>query len=164
MAMPDRHRIHTKPGLRDSTNGCLTLPTQLCGSLSDSPRHITKSNPMRLIAITLTALLTASTFAHIAYAQDGVTRSAELEVLERFIGTWDTVYTEKPAEGEPATKKSIETRKWSLGGRFVHWDNLLDQKENPNLPEMHSLVTYDPYTNRYVYVRFIPHDHHWHVE
>lgn len=62
-------------------------------------------------------------------------------MLDRFVGTWDFVVTIKPRGGQAATGKTSETRVWSRGGRFVHFENL--QIENPDEPHLQMLVTYD---------------------
>ena len=101
---------------------------------------------MRLITMAL-AVLTAATLAETVNADDTPKRSAELQVLERFVGTWDFVTTNKPKGGEITTEKTGETRKWSIGGKFVHFQN--PQKENSDWPEFHMLLTYDPATKTY---------------
>jgi len=70
-----------------------------------------------------------------------------LQVLDRFVGTWDLHVTLKPPQGAATIEKTSEIRKWSLGGKFVHFQNL--QKENPNAPELHMLLTYDARTKSY---------------
>ena len=54
---------------------------------------------MRLIAIMLT-VVTAGIVPGILSADDAPKRSPELQVLDRFVGTWDMKFTRKPAEGE----------------------------------------------------------------
>ena len=64
-----------------------------------------KTPTIGLIAILATALSTA--------AQD---RSAELQVLERFIGTWDIEFTYQPVGGEEFTAEGVSHRTWSTKG------------------------------------------------
>jgi hypothetical protein len=91
---------------------------------------------MRLIAIMLTAL-TAATYCQVTDAQDATKRSEELRVLERFIGTWDSVVTNKTT-GEKSN--TIGQRRWSRKGQFV----LFEEFDSSTKKEQHFLVTYDP--------------------
>jgi hypothetical protein len=88
------------------------------------------------------AVLAAIVFAATANAKDAEKRSAELQVLDRFVGTWDIELTIKIPGKEIATEKSKETRKWSRGGRFVHF-------ENQDKEEFHMLLTYDAAAKNY---------------
>jgi hypothetical protein len=101
---------------------------------------------MKLIPLTLAVLATA-TFSYAADGDDTAKRSAELQVLDRFVGSWDIDVTIKLANGEANTSKTTEKRAWSLGGEFVHFQN--PAAENPQDPEFHMLVTYDPATKTY---------------
>jgi len=101
---------------------------------------------MRAISPVL-AVLVMAMLSHSANCDDPVKRSAELQVLDRFVGTWDLFVTAKPRDGQTATKKTSETRRWSLGGKFVQFEN--PQTENPDEPHFHMLVTYDPATKTY---------------
>lgn len=75
-------------------------------------------------------------------ADDVPQRSAELQVLDRMVGNWETVITAKPA-GE--TFKTVQDRKWSKEGKFVLSEDMnVETKE-----ESHYLVTYDPNAKRY---------------
>lgn len=100
----------------------------------------------RLIAIALVAVA-AGSLSRGTLAQDASKRTDELNVLDRFVGTWDMVYTHKPAGVQATTQKTSELRKWSLGGKFVHFEN--PQADNPELPEFHMLLTYDPDARKY---------------
>lgn len=91
---------------------------------------------MRLIAIILTVLGTA-TFSPTTNGNDPPKRSAELQVLDRFIGTWDLKVTSKVTGKTEETFEGVETRKWSRGGSFVLFENTAP-------PEFHMLLTYDP--------------------
>lgn len=95
-------------------------------------------------------LISALTVALIAQATNGddiAKRTAELQVLDRFVGTWDFVVTVKLAGGETITGKTSETRRWTLGNKFVQWEN--PKTERPDEPEFQMLVTYDPTTKTY---------------
>lgn len=106
---------------------------------------------MRLLSLTLAlftaALFTAALLSSATSGDDTPKRSAELQVLDRFVGTWDFVVTNKPAGGETVTGKTFETRTWSLGGKFVQFEN--PQTEQPDQPEFQMLVTYDPAAKTY---------------
>lgn len=101
---------------------------------------------MRLCALSL-AVLAAAFFSLAVNAQDAPKRSAELQVLDRFVGTWDFDVTSKPAEGDTVKGKTSETRSWTLGGKFVRFEN--PKTERPDEPEFQMLVTYDPATKTY---------------
>ena len=89
---------------------------------------------MRLITMAI-AVLAAATFAEFVNADDTPKRSAELQELERFLGTWDSVVTNKATE-----KKSdaIEQRRWSRNGQFILSDDL-DSSTNSTVLDL-SLV------------------------
>ncbi|MDA1053275.1 MAG: DUF1579 family protein, partial [Planctomycetota bacterium] len=65
---------------------------------------------------------------------------AELKVLDRMIGTWDTVSTMKPAEWTPEGDSSTAKikREWILNGRFV-----MDTSIHSNGDESIALIGYD---------------------
>ena len=98
---------------------------------------------MRLISIVL-AVLAVVLFSQVANSDDAPKRSAELQVLDRFVGTWDFVVTNKLTGGETITGKTFETRRWTLGNKFVQGEN--PKTEKPDEPEFQMLVTYDPAT------------------
>ena len=91
---------------------------------------------MRLTSMTL-AVLVAAIFAENVNADDAPKRSAELQVLERFIGTWDSVVTNKTT-GEKSN--TIGQRRWSRKGQFV----LFEEFDSSTKKEQHFLLTYDP--------------------
>lgn len=70
----------------------------------------------------------------------------ELKVLERLIGSWDTVAVSKPAVWTPKEVRTTSkvTRKWILDGRFVQ-----DTSEVSDGQEGFSLMTFDPAVNKY---------------
>ena len=70
---------------------------------------------MRLISFVVAVVATAI-MPWSLNAGDAPKRSAELQVLDRMIGDWETVVTVK-GTGEKST--SIQTRKWSRDGKFV---------------------------------------------
>lgn len=96
---------------------------------------------MRLISIALTVLITLSVLGPVN-AEDTPKRSAELQVLDRYIGDWETVITDK-GTGKKLT--SIESRKWSRGGKFV----LAEDQDKSTKKEAHFLITYDPKGKQY---------------
>lgn len=65
---------------------------------------------------------------------------AELKVLDRMIGTWDTVTVQKPAEWTPDGGRSTATvtREWILNGRFV-----MDTSLHSNGDESVAIIGYD---------------------
>lgn len=66
---------------------------------------------------------------------------AELKVLDRMIGTWDTVTVQKPAEWTPDGGQSTATvtREWILNGRF-----LMDTSLHSNGDESIAIFGFDP--------------------
>ena len=88
---------------------------------------------MRLLTTTLTFLAVA-TLAAAAKADDTPKRSPELQVLDRFIGTWDIKVTVKPAGEEAASFDAVSFRRWSRGGSFVVFEDPgLDELNLPRL-------------------------------
>lgn len=95
---------------------------------------------MRLIAITFSVLAVTQGF-HPAKADEAPKRSAELQVLERFVGTWKGVTKFKAGE-RSGTETGILTRKWSRGGKG---DFLLEEgTAQPGNRDLHGVWTYDP--------------------
>lgn len=97
---------------------------------------------MRLIVAFVLAALAAVVFSRTAHADDAPKRSAELQVLDRFVGVWDLRVSVKVAGKKEETQEGVETRKWSRGGGFVLFENAAP-------PEFHMLLTYDPDTKKY---------------
>ncbi|MCO6459554.1 MAG: DUF1579 family protein [Pirellulaceae bacterium] len=66
---------------------------------------------------------------------------AELKVLGRMIGEWDTVTVQRPAEWTPAGGRSTAkiTREWILNGRFV-----MDTSTHSSGDESIAILGYDP--------------------
>src|SRR5262245_32606430 len=96
---------------------------------------------MHTFSIALTVLISASIPGFVS-AEDTAKRSAELQVLDRFIGDWETTITNR-ATGEKTN--TIESRKWSRGNKFV----LSEDKDLSTKKEAHFLVTYDPKGKQY---------------
>ncbi len=107
---------------------------------------------MRRLSIVFT-VLAAATFAAIGKAEDTPRRSAELQVLDHFLGTWDhevTINRFNEFGQRVETKNTdVDTRKWSAGGTFVIFENSLAMKKNPDVPELIMMITYDPETHTY---------------
>ncbi len=76
-------------------------------------------------------------------------RSPELQVLERFAGTWEHELTIKPAGAEASTINTVDYRFWSRGERILHFSNPTDD------PEFHMSLTYDPESKTYPGVMLI---------
>lgn len=96
---------------------------------------------MRQIALAVAAFITASVPGFVG-ADDAPKRSPELQVLDRFVGNWETVVTNK-ATGDKVT--STQSRKWSNAGTFV----LSEDQDVATKRESHFLVTYDPKSKQY---------------
>jgi len=96
---------------------------------------------MRQISLAVAAFLTASVPGFVG-AEDTPKRSAELQVLDRFIGDWETVVTNK-ATGDKVN--SIQSRKWSREGKFV----LSEDQDVATKRESHFLMTYDAKSKQY---------------
>ena len=84
-----------------------------------------------------------------AFAQaDGAPkRSPELQVLDRYIGSWDIKNTFKPVGGEEVVFNIVSRKSWSLGGSFLR-----GQDTNLSIPEakeFHLLWTYDSVAKNY---------------
>ncbi len=101
---------------------------------------------MRMIPMTL-ALVMASTWAVAARADETTNRSAELQVLERFVGAWDVEATLAPKGGQETRHKTVSSRAWSLGGKFIRFDD--PNRESPERVEFQMLLTYDPEAKNY---------------
>ena len=96
---------------------------------------------MRQILLVV-ALVTMASTPSSARAEGTPQRSAELQVLDRFIGDWETVVTNK-ATGDKVN--SIQSRKWSREGKFV----LSEEQNVETKRESHFLMTYDAKAKRY---------------
>jgi hypothetical protein len=96
---------------------------------------------MRLISFAIAVFMAAWALGWVS-AEDNPRRSVELQVLDRYIGDWETVVTVKKS-GEKFT--SIESRKWSREGKFV----LSEDQDTSTKKEAHFLFTYDPKGKQY---------------
>ncbi len=99
---------------------------------------------MRLPARMLFILATAASLGVVA-ADDSPERSPELEVLNRFAGTWDIRSSFTVPGIDPTVIDGVETREWSAAGGTMKFENAADSDT-----EFHLLVTWDPDTSRYV--------------
>lgn len=86
-------------------------------------------------------LLAAASFAT---AQEE--KSAELKVLDHFVGTWDINGFYKPAGGEKIPFQTVSHRKWSTRGTTIYFD---DPGSGPDDPGVQILLTYDPEKKSY---------------
>jgi hypothetical protein len=74
-----------------------------------------------------------------SWAAEPTTRPAELQRLDRYIGTWDYVATITPEDAKPIEVKGTRTTKWILQGRFTE-----DTELAPDGSLLrHGLGTYD---------------------
>jgi hypothetical protein len=96
---------------------------------------------MRGVVITL-ALLGTFVCGPAGSADEPAKRSAELQVLDRFAGTWDVEMTVKLPGQQANSHNSVETRKLSRGGGVILF-------ENSESPEFHMLWTYDAKAKKY---------------
>jgi hypothetical protein len=99
--------------------------------------------------LNLAALLAVSgvILSSSALAQDSKAKSAELQVLDRYVGTWEETVIAKPALWTPerTTSTTTTTRQWILNGTMI---------ENkgawlPGKNEFLHLMTYDPQRKEY---------------
>ncbi len=96
---------------------------------------------MKLQLATCAAIL-ATAFS--ASAQNE--KSPGLQVLDRFVGTWDIVGSYTPAGGEKVPTQSISLRKWSTNGTTLHFG---DPGSSPDDPGVQSQQSYDPEKKNY---------------
>jgi hypothetical protein len=89
------------------------------------------------------AILGAAAWGPTAGADEPAKRSDEQKVLDRFVGTWDVKVTAKLPGQEPTSHNTTETRKLSRGGGVLVF-------ENPEPPEFHMLISYDPKAEKYI--------------
>jgi hypothetical protein len=101
------------------------------------------------IRLNLVALLAVSgvILSSSALAQDSKAKSAELQILDRYVGTWEETAITKPALWTPerTTSTTTTTRQWILNGTMI---------ENkgawlPGKSEFLHLMTYDPQRKEY---------------
>ena len=96
-----------------------------------------------LTLVAVVAVFGSTVFGH---ADEPGAKSPELQVLDRYVGTWDETVVVKPALWTPemTTASTTTTRKWILNGRMIEnkgaWAT-----EN----EFLHLMTFDPKQNEY---------------
>ena len=96
---------------------------------------------MRPILFPMIVGIVASSLVSVS-AEDPAQRSAELLVLERFLGDWETVVS---AQGTQEKSTSFQSRKWSREGTFV----LSEERELSTKKESFFLITYDSKSKHY---------------
>lgn len=101
-----------------------------------------KESKMRIFLIVF-SVLTVAVFFTALQADDMPKRSPELQVLERFTGTWEHELTIKPAGAEASTINTVDYRFWSRGETILQFSNPTDD------PEFHMSLTYDPESKTY---------------
>src|SRR5262249_23682859 len=111
------------------------------GSPSHPPPRVRprpEDSPMRCRMIPI-AVLAVSLPPAAATGQEPAGQSPELKVLNGFVGTWDEVVTQKPAEWTPkgGSMTSVSKKAWVLGGRFVRMEGTW----MPEKTEFSSLAT-----------------------
>jgi hypothetical protein len=89
----------------------------------------------------------AATLPYAATEAEPPKRSPEVQVLDRFVGTWNVKYVVKPAEGAKISYDGVSTRAWSPGGEFVRFEELNSKSPDPR--EFQMLVTYDSDAKNY---------------
>jgi hypothetical protein len=87
--------------------------------------------------VTALAVLATAVVSAFSTAAEAEKRSAELQVLDRFVGDWDDAITVKTTGQK---YNAIEHRKWSPQGEFV----LSEDQNLSTKKEAHFLITYDP--------------------
>ena len=104
---------------------------------------------MRLIAV---ISLFAAVSPAAALGDEATTRSPELKVLSRFVGTWDAESVSKPAAWTPQELRetSIEVDEWVLDGWFVQGTT----KGRGGKANAISMITYDPMRKEYHFSHF----------
>lgn len=75
-------------------------------------------------------------------------KPAELKILNRFLGNWDTEVVSKPAEWSPKefTSKGVSSFEWMLDGRFMKNSS---KAVAPEKAESFQLMTYNPVAKKY---------------
>ncbi len=98
--------------------------------------------------VILTSMVIGASLISVAKAQDtALKKSSELQVLDRYVGSWEETVISKPALWTPerTTTTITSTRKWILNGQMI---------ENkgawlPGKNEFLHLMTYDPQRKEY---------------
>ena len=110
---------------------------------------------MKTPAITAVVLLAAAFQTSAAEEKKKPARSAELQVLQRFAGTWDHQMTVRTPDGNETEITRVDARRWSKGGSFMIFDNAIESKENPEVQELHMVLGYDPKSKTYPFMFMI---------
>lgn len=92
----------------------------------------------------LIASATLSTATFVAFAENE--KGPELQVLDRFVGTWDIEGSYKPTNGDKISINSVSFRKWTANGKTLHFD---DPGSDPGDPGIQILLTFDPDSKTY---------------
>ena len=95
----------------------------------------------------LLALLVIFVCTSAARANGTPKRSPGLQVLDRFVGTWDMQAITETAEGKKTVHEYVSMRSWSIGGKFLRTEE--PNLSHPELTEYHLLFTYDPNARNY---------------
>jgi hypothetical protein len=99
--------------------------------------------------LNLAALLAVSgvILSSSALAQDSKAKSAELQVLDRYVGTWEETAIAKPALWTPerTTSTKTTTRQWILNGTMIENKGAWLPSKNECL----HLMAYDPQRKEY---------------
>ena len=82
----------------------------------------------------------------VGHADGPGAKSPELQVLDRYVGTWDETVVIKPAQWTPekTTSSTTTTRQWILNGRMIENKGAWTPED-----EFLHLMTYDEKTNEY---------------
>lgn len=99
------------------------------------------------IAFVLSLFLLAALGTSDTSAQEKNKPIKGANVLELFHGTWDVKTTVEPTNGKKRTKMVVSKRFKSLGGKFLRFED--ENNHDPNEPEFHMLLTYDPKQKNY---------------
>jgi len=98
--------------------------------------------------VILTAAVIGASLISMAQAQETAPKkSAELKVLDRFVGTWEETVVSKPALWTPerTTSTILGTRKWILNGHMIENKGVW----SPENKQFLHLMTYDPQSKQY---------------
>jgi len=96
--------------------------------------------------LTLVAVVAVFGSTTIRHADEAGAKSPELQVLNRYVGTWDETVVIKPALWTPekTTSSTTTARKWILNGRMMENKGAWTPED-----EFLHLMTYDPKQNEF---------------
>jgi len=102
---------------------------------------------LRIAAVSLASLQVILISGFACAQTPKAVKSPELQVLERFIGSWEETVEQKRAAWtpEPSTKKITSMRKWILYGKMIENKGTW----SPDKVEFLHLMTYDPKRKEY---------------